>query len=203
MEKWVDIKGFEGLYQVSNKMRVKSLDRIVVYNNGKICKFKGKILSTFKNGEYKGVHLWKNNKGYGKLVHHLVADAFIPNPENKPFIDHIIPLSNGGKDELDNLRWCTQKENMNNENTTTNLIKAFTGRKLTDEHKKKISDALKRNTSICKKVYQYTLNNELVNIYPSAKYVENTLGFSNSAISGCCNKKRKTYKGYKWSHEPL
>ena len=202
VEEWRPVVGYEGLYEVSDWLNVRSIDRIITYKNGKMCKHNGKILSTFSNGEYRGVHLYKNNINENKLVHHIAAEAFIPNPENKPFIDHIIPLSNGGEDVLSNLRWCTQKENMNNELTTINLSKAFTGKKHTDEWKENISKILRNCPITSKRVFQYTKNMEFVREWESISEAERN-GFSSSAICQCCKGKRKTHKGHIWSYVPL
>ena len=103
-EVWKDIEGYEGLYQISNKGRVKSLN----YNRTK----KAKILkqSTDKKGYLhvvlKGLKPWKS-----ALVHRLVATAFIPNINNKPTVDHLntIKIDN----DVKNLKWATYKEQVN------------------------------------------------------------------------------------------
>ncbi len=105
-EIWRWVKGYENLYQVSNKARVKS------FHKGKI-----KILKQgFAKNGYPTVNLYKEDKdnkeskGTTYLVHRLVAEAFIPNPENKPIVDHI----DGDRSNacVENLRWLTQKENI-------------------------------------------------------------------------------------------
>ena len=111
IEEWRDIKGYEGNYMVSNLGRIKSL---VGWNGNKYIK-RDKILNPYKQKVGQGycrllVKLCKNGKKkYGK-VHRLVADAFIPNPENKPNINHKDgnPLNN----IVNNLEWCTQRENI-------------------------------------------------------------------------------------------
>ena len=100
-EIWCPIKGYEGLYEVSDQGRVKSL------------KFgKGKILKPFRNkGGYLRVGLCKNGEMKQCFVHRLVAKTFIPNPDNLPEVNH--------KDEdkennsVQNLEWCTDKYNTN------------------------------------------------------------------------------------------
>lgn len=118
VEEWKDIKGYEGLYQVSDKGRVKSLARLSKRINPKT--YRGttiligeKILkqSCQTNG-YNVVVLVKEGIGIQKTVHRLVAEAFIPNPDNKPEIDHCNTIKTDNS--VENLRWCTHTENMNN-----------------------------------------------------------------------------------------
>ncbi|MBQ7704580.1 MAG: HNH endonuclease [Selenomonadaceae bacterium] len=99
-EIWAWITGYENLYQISTKARVKS------FHKGKV-----KILKQgFSRGGYSSVSLHKDGKAKTHLVHRLVAKAFIPNPENKPIVDHID--CNRANACVDNLRWVTQKENI-------------------------------------------------------------------------------------------
>lgn len=105
-EVWLPIKGFEGKLEVSNKGRVRSVDRFVAFgaNKRRVC---GTIrkLANDRDG-YKSV----NMSGKTIKVHRAVAEAFIPNPENKPQVNHI----DGDKsnNRVDNLEWATQEENM-------------------------------------------------------------------------------------------
>jgi hypothetical protein len=90
MEVWKDVVGYEGLYQVSNLGRVKSVERYKD-NNGTKQLVKERILKQGENkkGGYLKVDLWKNNKSKTLYVHRLVAIAFIDNPTNKPTVNHI------------------------------------------------------------------------------------------------------------------
>lgn len=101
-EEWRDIKGFEGLYQVSNLGRVKSLN----YNKTK----KEKILKPINNGRgYLYVTLWSNGKSKRFRVHRLVGQTFLDNPNNLPVINHKDenPMNNC----VTNLEWCTYQYN--------------------------------------------------------------------------------------------
>ena len=103
-EQWRDISGYEGLYQVSNLGQVKSMD---YRHTGK-----EKVISsqTQKNG-YLHVSLWKDRTKRFFYIHRLVADAFIPNPDNLPEVNHKDEcLSNNS---VDNLEWCTSIYNAN------------------------------------------------------------------------------------------
>lgn len=105
-----DIKGYEGLYQISNLGRVKSLDRMVKSKGNNMRLLKGRILEKMLNiGGYYFVRLSKNGKVRNIKIARLIAQAFIPNPESKSEVNHI----NGIKtdDRMKNLEWCTASEN--------------------------------------------------------------------------------------------
>ena len=113
-EIWKDVQGYEGYYQVSNLGRVKSLKRHAPYDTkyGKRAKYVNeKILAeTEAHNGYSRVHLRTETTNMNKLIHRLVAETFIPNPLNKPQINHI----DGNKKNncVSNLEWATQSENM-------------------------------------------------------------------------------------------
>lgn len=108
-EIWKDIEGYGGYYQVSTLGRVRSIDRVVKGKNGRDYTKKGKILKPFNFGGYLNVGLFGTLSKPTQAVHRLVAFAFIPNPENKPCVNHI----NGVKTDnrLENLEWVTNYEN--------------------------------------------------------------------------------------------
>lgn len=108
-EIWRDIEGFEGLYQVSNLGRVKSS-----YTN--------RILKGCKDTDgYLYAGLYKNNIRCCKKIHRLVAQAFIPNAENKPQVNHID--ENKTNNNINNLEWMTAKENTNHGTRTERMAK--------------------------------------------------------------------------------
>lgn len=105
-EIWKDIPEYEGLYQVSNLGRIKSLPR---KNNKRIInKEIIKVFTKLPNG-YLKVGLSKNGKTKYYFVHRLVAEVFIPNLENKPCVNH--KDCNRKNNDVSNLEWVTHKEN--------------------------------------------------------------------------------------------
>lgn len=180
VEEWRPVRGYEGLYEVSDWGNVRSVDRIIKTKKGER-HYKGKIIQFFKKeDDYLVCSLYYKGKVKRARVNRLVAEAFIPNPENKNVVDHI----NGERtnNRVENLRWCTQQENNNFE--------------LYREKKK-------NNPLISKSVYQYDSNNNLINIFPSTKEVERKLGIHSSTVSKWCLGKCNDKKGYKWSFNPL
>lgn len=148
----------------------------------------GRILkgSKAKNG-YLHVPLRKDKIQYSNSVHRLIAETFIPNPENKPCIDHID--GNRYNNSVYNLRWCTQKENCNNPISRKRYSEAQKGRITTEETRKKMSESHKGKPVICYNNYG------VIKIYLSLTDVEKD-GFSKGAVCSCCNgKKYKSHHG--------
>ena len=120
MQIWKDIEGYKGHYQISNYGNVRSLKKDAFLMKGGYLK------------GYKIISLWKNGTGKMFRVHRLVAAAFIPNPENKPCVDHID--GDRANNHADNLRWVTVKENQNNPITKSKWI----GKKAKPHHEKAV-----------------------------------------------------------------
>lgn len=177
-EIWKPVPGYEGQYEVSNLGRVKSLARFVPAKSNGVRPVKEKILQQCVIKGYCNVILCKNGKSHKHgLVHRLVAQAFIPNPENKPNIDHLDcnPLNNC----VNNIRWCTQKENCRNPLTRKHISNA----------KKGPNNYLygKRNEQIhnSRKVACFSKEGKLIIIYPSAAEAERQTNISAAAIRNC------------------
>lgn len=174
-EVWKDIPNYEGLYQVSNLGRVKSLN----YRKTN----REKILKERKSNRYISVALWKDKKRTDTMVHRIVAKVFVENNESKPFVNH--KDENTYNNNAENLMWCTHKENMN-----------------WGTRNERISNSNKNNFLRCKKVAQFDKNNNFLKIWNSIKEASNELNINRSHISCCCNNKygRKTCGGYIWKY---
>lgn len=193
MEEWMNIEGYEGLYQVSNEGRVKSLQREIVYKDGRKKVLEEKILRNILSDlGYYHVMLSKDGVPKRYKVHRLVAKAFIPNPNNLPIINH--KDENPKNNVVDNLEWCTQGYNVR----YGTMIER--GRQ-TQFNREDLS----------KEVEQYTLDGDLVETFKSASEIERKYPqFKTASVARCCrggqilNGKWQTitsYKGYMWKYK--
>lgn len=180
-ERWRDIAGYEGMYQISNLGRVKSLERQMKLNLNKDKNMikKEKILKPGKTGikrNYLGVELLKNSKQKHKYIHRLVAETFIPNPNNYKEVNH--------KDEntlnncASNLEWCDTKYNINYGQRT-----------------------LKATKKLSKPIIQLDLENNLIKEWDSMRNASRNLNINISNISRCCKGEFKTAGGYIWKYK--
>lgn len=208
MEEWRDIEGYEGLYQVSNLGNVKSLKRIARNNHTVDSKIRKPKID--KDG-YCCVSLWIDGVSKEYFIHRLVAQAFVPNPENKPCIDHIntdrtdntVWLNEDGSVNYDktNLRWCTHKENTNNPISREKFL--HNRYKVEGTHRISIyrptKESIEKMAEKHKKPVGMYKNGILIKKFNSAADAEredNNLKFM--SISAACNGRLKTYRGYEW-----
>lgn len=188
-EIWKDIEGYEGLYQVSNLGRVKSLPRKVVGLNNVIQNFKGKILKQHKDKKgYLRVALSKNNKIKLKQVHRLVAEAFIPNPENKPTVNHKFGIKSDNR--VSQLEWNSYREQIKNA-INIGLID-YSKLNYKEINKKVIS---KTRKPIC----QYDLNGNFIKQYVGVNEAQRQTGIYN--ISKCLTGKKSNVCGFIWKYK--
>lgn len=193
MEEFRDIQEYEGLYQVSNLGRVKSLK----YGKEKILKG-GKD----KQG-YIYVILCKEGKKNNFRVHRLVCETFIPNPNNYQCVNH--------KDEdktnnnVNNLEWCNQNYNVNYGTGIQRRVANTDWKKKVEntdykEVGRKSAEKLLNRKDQSKPVLQYTKDNEFVKEWKSTNECERN-GFYKSAVSKCCNGKLNSHKGFIWKYK--
>ena len=183
-EIWKTIEEYD-LYEISNLGRLRSKDRVVQNHGGSYVK-KGRTLHPSK--DHYGYYIFElKQDGRAKKVkiHRLVAEAFIPNPERKPEVNHID--SNPSNNNVENLEWCTHHENM--------MWMHKTGRaKRTEEWIRHLNEGL----DFMRKEVEGT--NILTGEKVRCKSVNGTkaLGFTPGAVSRCCNGLAMTHRGYTW-----
>ena len=183
-EIWKPVIGYENLYEVSNLGNVRVL-------SGKNC---GKLFKLQKQ-RYATVCLTREGKEKRMCVHRLVANAFIPNPQNKPCIDHID--TNPYNNNVSNLRWVTHLENSNNPLTLLHISKGKTGKHrekyiMTEERKKKISLAKSKHV-IC-----FSTKGELIKEFKKIKDAALFANVTVFAIYHNIDGQSKSSGGYKW-----
>ena len=174
LEKWRVIEGYEN-YMVSNMGRVKSLN----YRNTN----KEEILKPInKKDGYLDIVLSKQGKRKAFKIHRLVANAFIPNPLNRPYVDHID--TNRKNNNAKNLRWCDCKENNNNPLTKVKRVKYYKNIRGGDNPSARKVRCIEKNI-----------------IFNTIREACKWCGLKGGGnISACCNKKRKTAGGYHWEY---
>lgn len=176
-EIWKDVKGYEGLYQVSNMGKVKSFPRQYSIHKKP---FIMKQRVTHKG--YLTLSLCKNSIQKNKMVHRLVAEVFIPNSTNLPQVNH--KDGNKQNNHVENLEWCDNSYNQ----LHANRIGLNENR-------------IKRVREVCfKPVIQYDLDGNEIGRYSSLREASSKTGCSYKAMSLCALGKTKTSGGYKWKY---
>lgn len=178
-EVWKDVVGYEGLYQVSNLGRVKSLERNVEKSNKKSMFVCSRILRPFTNKKYQYSTLSKNGKESNNKIHRLVAYAFIKNPNNYTQINH--------KDEntlnncVDNLEWCTNSYNRYYGTINARIRKT-----------KRIKSGIS--------IIRLNIDGSFSKRYECGIDIKGD-GFDRRAVYRCCKDNGRIHKNYKWKFE--
>lgn len=186
-EEWRDVVGYEGLYQVSNLGRVKSLSKRIVYKDGREYNYPSKVMKNQKvSTGYRKVMLYGVNGNKQYYVHRLVAETFIPNPNNLSDVNH----KDGCKTNniLSNLEWRSRSDNQ----------KHAYKNGLNWVH---MDEAIKERS---RPVIQFTPDGKLVAEYPSTMEASRITNYTQSRIATYCrgeNKRFLTYKGYIWRYK--
>lgn len=174
-EVWKPIIGYEGLYKISSLGRVMSHFKLL-----SVPESKGIVkLGKNKHG-YLQIYLTKDGKAKYHAVHRLVAKAFIPNPQNMPFVNHLNEIKDDNR--ACNLEWCDAKYNTN----YGTCIERRANRQ--------------RNNHGSKSVEQLTMDCELLNVYPSIMEASRITGVPARAICATCKGYQHSAYGYKWKY---
>lgn len=198
-EIWKDIVGYEGRYKISSKGKVLSTGK---YIDGRI--YEPKYVKTRLDiGGYVTVALYKGRLSKTYKVHRLVAEAFIPNPQNLPVVDHINTKRDDNR--VENLRWCTYKENCNNPLTRVNISHSAKIAFSKEEIRKQRAERMLRINDIVvakrrKKVAQFSLSGKFVKEYKSMNDAAMAISGYSGYIRDVCNGKIQSYKGFIWKH---
>lgn len=165
-EEWKSVVGYEGLYEISNLGRIKSLN----FDGTK----RERIMSPYLVHGYSRIRIFKNSKPRSVGVHRLVAEAFIANPDNKPYVNHI----NGDKSDnrAANLEWCTQSEN------TIHSYRVLMNKASGGREKKKVMLV------------------ETGQVFESIKEASKMTGHNRTSIISCCKGRYKTVNGMHWRY---
>lgn len=191
-EVWKDVVGFEEAYQVSNFGRVRSKDRIVVTERYKHRHERGKVLKLRKDkdGYFTFNAKWCGSNRHLK-VHREVARCFVANTQNYPCIDHI----NGVRcdNRVENLRWCTNKQNANFELAKVNRRNAVLNSYKGNDALRKLRAETFRKTKM-KRVEVFD-NGRSLGVFESQISAAEHLGVSQSLISVCMRRGTKSKNG--------
>lgn len=189
-EIWRPIKGYEGYYEASNMGNIRSVDRIILSTANKLHtehkQFrKGRLLKQgIGRKGYKLIVLQKDGKKHTMYTHRIIAATFIENLENKPCIDHINGIHIDNRAE--NLRWCTQKENINNPNTINKNIEILRQNNIIGCKPKTILQLDKDSLKIIREI-------------PPRTSFFKEMGYTRGYITAACRNRKQNAYGYKWA----
>lgn len=179
-EEWRPVVGYESYYLISNYGRLKSVTRHTIDSNGRNMFHRGKVVkAAISKCGYAIFRICIEGKLICVSLHRLVANAFIPNPKNLPFVHH--RDENKLNNMVDNLGWITNKENINYGDTQK-------------RHSESLRKVLRDRTYIVK---QYDLlGNEIATFRGKREILD--AGYSYDGVMHCCKGVTKTHSGYIW-----
>ena len=182
-EIWKNIEEYPD-YMVSNMGRIKRLSTGYYRRTEKILK------PQLQNNGYLHIKLSQKDKTKCILVHRLVAQVFIPNPNNLPQVNHINEDKTDNR--VENLEWCTQKYNINYGNGISKRVK-------TNKENGTYKKIGKINSKIhSKSILQFSKDNSFIRKWDCIMDVQRELGYDNKQICSCLKNRQKTAKGFKW-----
>lgn len=191
-EIWKDIKGYEGKYQVSNLGNVRSVDRFVLSTSGRNRFFAGRDIPKRKEDFGYEIVSLSDRTTKRKRVHRLVAEAFLPNPDNLPCVNHkdrnpsnnlVFINKDGSVDyERSNLEWCTVKYNV-----TYSIAIELRRSKMLNNH-------------LSVPVAQFSKDGKFIKKYPSRREAQRQTGIRTSVICNACAGRYHTGGGFIWRY---
>jgi len=184
-ETWKPIKGYEGFYEVSNYGRVRSVEHVITRKDGVLHPIRSRYIyvTTLPRG-YKKVMLYKDGKAKGVTIHRLVAETFIPNPDNLETVNH--KDENKANNHVSNLEWCTRDYN------------CHYGGAIKRMRETQIMNALGKRP-----VLQFSLEGKFIKEFFSIGIASRELGIKGSNIIQCCSG-HESYAhagGYQWKYK--
>lgn len=182
IEIWKPVLGFENSFIVSNNGRVKRLTRTVFMDNGsKRNSHYRELPEIILNGSitkfgYHRIKISEQRKTRLCFIHRMVAESFIPNPENKPQVNHINGIKHDNR--VENLEWCTQLENMSHAVKTGLKVVSYDTKRKLHEGRLKVWD----NPDFIQKNTRKVINTLTNDIYPSVPHAARSIGVSKDIL---------------------
>ena len=185
-EVWKSIEGYEGKYEISSLGRVKSLTDKNGKNRELILKPR-----VSKNG-YLYLNLWESSKGRAKKIHRMVAEAFLPNPENLPVVNHLNCVKTDNR--VENLEWTTHSGNALHASQNGRLRNQWgENNAMYGKHGK--------DNPCSKTLVQKTLDGAVVAIWENSVIAAEKLGVCRHSLTRCARGERKSAYGYIWEYK--